>query len=72
MGGEPRAVRFREAQIGKESTTASSCEAVVNILGISLQAVVLCHYRAAALLWELTEARAVVVVSISLTQFSNQ
>ena len=70
--GETLAVRFRDAQIGKESTTASSCEAVVNILGISLQAVVLCHNRAAALLGELSDARAVVVVSVSLTQSSNQ
>ena len=62
--GGTLAVRFRDTQIGKESTTASSCEAVVNILGISLPAVVLCHTRATALLWELIEARAVVVVSL--------
>ena len=68
--GETLAVRFRDAQIGKESTTASSCKAVVSISEISLQAVVLCHNRAAAVLRELSDARAVVVVSDSLSQSS--
>ena len=39
--GEPRAVRFRDGQIGKESTVASSCEAVVRFSEIPSQAVVL-------------------------------
>ena len=72
MSGGTLAVRFRDAQIGKESTTASSCKAVVSNPEIPSPAVVLCHDRAAVSLWDILEARAVVVVSLSRTQSSSQ